>query len=59
VGVRISPSGDWGGISDSNPEATFSYATKVLDEYRIAYLHVIGPRIKGDDTLHADHPTVQ
>lgn len=43
---------------DSNPEATFSYVAKVLDEYKIAYLHVIEPRIKGDDTLHADHPPV-
>lgn len=58
VGVRISPSGEWGGISDSNPEATFSYVAKVLDEYRIAYLHVIEPRIKGDDTLHEGHPPV-
>ncbi len=58
VGVRISPSGEWGGISDSDPEATFSYVAKVLDEYKIAYLHVIEPRIKGDDTLHEDHPPV-
>ena len=52
VGVRISPSGEWGGVSDSNPEATFSYVAKVLDGYKIAYLHVIEPRIKGDETLH-------
>jgi N-ethylmaleimide reductase len=58
VGVRISPSGEWGGISDSNPEATFSHVAKVLDGYKIAYLHVIEPRIKGDDTLHADHAPV-
>jgi N-ethylmaleimide reductase len=58
VGVRISPSGEWGGISDSNPEATFSYVAKMLDSYKIAYLHVIEPRIKGDDTLHEGHPPV-
>jgi N-ethylmaleimide reductase len=58
VGVRISPSGQWGGISDSNPEATFSYVAKTLDAYKLAYLHVIEPRIKGDDTLHEDHPPV-
>ncbi|NYH16500.1 alkene reductase [Paraburkholderia bryophila] len=58
VGVRISPSGEWGGISDSNPEATFSHVAKVLDEYKIAYLHVIEPRIKGDETLHEGHPPV-
>jgi N-ethylmaleimide reductase len=58
VGVRISPSGEWGGISDSNPEATFSHVAKVLDAYKIAYLHVIEPRIKGDETLHEGHPPV-
>ncbi|GJH11290.1 hypothetical protein CBA19CS11_20650 [Caballeronia novacaledonica] len=58
VGVRISPSGEWGGVSDSNPEATFSYVAKVLDSYGIAYLHVIEPRVKGDDTLHHGHPVV-
>jgi len=58
VGVRISPSGEWGGISDSNPEATFSHVAKVLDAYRIAYLHVIEPRIKGDDTLHEGNAPV-
>jgi N-ethylmaleimide reductase len=58
VGVRISPSGEWGGISDSNPEATFSYVAKVLDGYGLAYLHVIEPRVKGDDTLHEGHAPV-
>jgi len=58
VGVRISPSGEWGGISDSDPEATFSYVASVLDSYKIAYLHVIEPRVKGDDTLHPDHAPV-
>ena len=52
VGVRISPSGEWGGISDSDPRATFSHVARVLNDYKIAYLHVIEPRIKGDDTLH-------
>jgi N-ethylmaleimide reductase len=58
VGVRISPAGEWGGISDSNPEATFSHVARVLDAYGIAYLHVIEPRIKGDDTLHEGHPPI-
>ncbi|WP_454726263.1 MULTISPECIES: alkene reductase [Cupriavidus] len=58
VGVRISPSGEWGGVSDSDPQATFSHVAKVLDSYKIAYLHVIEPRVKGDDTLHEGHPVV-
>ena len=58
VGVRISPSGEWGGVSDSNPEATFGYLAKELDKLGIAYLHVIEPRIKGDSTLHEDQAAV-
>ncbi len=51
-GVRISPSGEWGGISDSDPQATFSHVARLLNAYDLAYLHVIEPRIKGDSTLH-------
>ncbi len=58
VGVRISPSGEWGGISDSSPEDTFKHVAQVLDSYKIAYMHVIEPRVKGDDTLHEGHDAV-
>lgn len=58
VGVRISPSGEWGGIADSNPEATFGYLTAQLDKLGIGYVHVIEPRIKGDSTLHEDQASV-
>jgi N-ethylmaleimide reductase len=58
VGVRISPSGEWGAISDSNPEATFGYLTAELDKLGLAYLHIIEPRIKGDSTLHEDQSAV-
>jgi N-ethylmaleimide reductase len=58
VGVRISPSGEWGGVFDSNPEATFGYVAKLLDGFGLAYLHVIEPRIKGDTTLHEGHGPV-
>jgi N-ethylmaleimide reductase len=58
VGVRISPSGEWGAISDSDPEKTFTHVAKVLDQYGLAYLHVIEPRVKGDSTLHEGHAPV-
>ena len=58
VGVRISPSGEWGGIADSNPEATFGYLAAELDKLGIAYIHVIEPRIKGDSTLHENQAAV-
>jgi N-ethylmaleimide reductase len=51
VGVRISPSGRWGSISDSDPQATFGYFAEKLNEYGLAYLHVIEPRIKGTEEI--------
>jgi len=51
VGVRISPSGRWGAISDSNPEATFRYLAEQLDRLGLAYLHIIEPRVMGVETI--------
>jgi N-ethylmaleimide reductase len=51
VGVRLSPSSSYGSMYDSNPEATFGYATKALDALGLAYLHVVEPRIKGNETI--------
>lgn len=51
VGVRVSPSGRWGAISDSDPEATFGHFADRLNDYGLAYLHVIEPRVMGVETL--------
>ncbi|MEV6994303.1 alkene reductase [Streptomyces sp. NPDC093228] len=51
VGLRLSPSGEWGSIADSDPSSTFGYVAKRADELGLAFLHVIEPRIKGDDDL--------
>lgn len=51
VGVRVSPSGRWGAISDSNPEATFGYFAERLNAYGLAYLHIIEPRVMGTETV--------
>lgn len=56
VGVRLSPSGHWGDMNDSNPEVTFGYVAEQLNALNIAYLHIIEPRIKGDDDLTDDAP---
>jgi N-ethylmaleimide reductase len=58
VGVRVSPSGQWGAISDSNPEATFGYFAAELNKIHLAYLHVIEPRVKGVETLEEGRPPV-
>ncbi|AHY52414.1 putative N-ethylmaleimide reductase, FMN-linked [Bradyrhizobium japonicum SEMIA 5079] len=58
VGVRISPSGTYGSMSDSNPPETFGYATKELDHLGIAYLHVVEPRIKGTEEITHGKATI-
>jgi N-ethylmaleimide reductase len=51
IGVRVSPSGQWGAISDSDPQSTFGYFAECLNPYGLAYLHVIEPRVRGTETL--------
>ncbi|HEY0802293.1 MAG TPA: alkene reductase [Steroidobacteraceae bacterium] len=51
VAVRIAPSGKYGSMSDTNPEATFGYVAEQLDQRSLAYLHVIEPRIKGIELI--------
>ena len=48
VAVRIGPSGTWNGMSDSNPQALFSYVAAQLNQFGLAYLHIIEPRVKGN-----------
>jgi N-ethylmaleimide reductase len=52
VGLRLSPEGQWGNVTDSNPRATFGWLAERLSGLGLGYLHVIDPRIKGDSTLH-------
>ncbi len=56
VGVRITPSGSYGSMFDSNPQATFGYVAERLDRMGIAYLHVVEPRIKGTELIAEAEP---
>ncbi|WP_336762382.1 alkene reductase [Asaia sp. VD9] len=56
VGVRLSPSGTYGSMSDSNPQETFGYVAEQLDRLGIAYLHVVEPRIKGTELIAESEP---
>jgi N-ethylmaleimide reductase len=47
VGVRISPVGTVNDIDDSNPEALFTYVAEQLNQYNLAYLHVMENTIPG------------
>jgi N-ethylmaleimide reductase len=48
VAVRIGPSGSWNGMSDSNPQALFSHVAVELNQFGLAYLHIVEPRVKGN-----------
>jgi N-ethylmaleimide reductase len=43
VGVRLSPSGSFNSMSDSDPARTFSSAVGALDALGLAYLHLLAP----------------
>lgn len=55
VAVRISPSGIYGDMHDSDPAATFSYLAEKLNDAALAYLHIIEPRIVGPDDRDSGH----
>ena len=58
VGVRLSPRGGCGSMSDSGPAGTFGHVAEALNAYGLAYLHVVEPRIRGNDTVDAGAPPV-
>jgi N-ethylmaleimide reductase len=52
VAVRIGPDGHFNGMSDSNPEALFDHVAEQLNQFDLAYLHVVEPRVKGNIVIH-------
>ncbi len=41
VGIRISPTGSFNSMSDSDPQSLNQYLIKKLNDYNLAYLHVV------------------
>ncbi|RKP49722.1 alkene reductase [Pararobbsia silviterrae] len=48
VAVRLAPSGEFGGMHDSDPVGLFTYVVSELDTLGLAYLHIIEPRVVGN-----------
>ena len=44
TGIRLSPTGSYNGMSDSDPVASFTYGTRALSSLGLAYVHVIAAR---------------
>lgn len=55
VGVRLSPSGTFGSVYDSDLKALFTYVVSALNRFGLAYLHLVEPRVAGNETV--DEPT--
>ncbi|RLN46736.1 hypothetical protein BBJ29_009163 [Phytophthora kernoviae] len=53
VGIWLSPFGDTFGCKDLAPRETYGYVVDKLNDYNLAYLHVIERR-----GMHADHANV-
>ena len=54
VGIRISPSNKVWGIKDSDPKATFTSAISKLNNFNLAYVHILEPKPEvghGTDTV--------
>lgn len=41
VGIRISPTGTFNSMSESHPQDLFNYLVEALNQYQLAYLHVV------------------
>jgi N-ethylmaleimide reductase len=47
VGLRLSPVNPFNDMKDSNPQALFNYVTEQLNQFNLAYLHVVEGGIQG------------
>ena len=43
VGIKLSPSNTFYGMGDSNAKATFGYAIAALNDFNLAYIHLMEP----------------
>jgi N-ethylmaleimide reductase len=43
VGIRLSPSGEFNDMYDSNAKHTFTYVINQLNKFNLAYLHLVEP----------------
>jgi N-ethylmaleimide reductase len=51
VGIRLSPSGTFGSVSDSDLKALFTYVVQELNRFNLAYLHLVEPRVQGNQDV--------
>lgn len=52
VGIRLAPSGTRYGMNDTDPVALFDYVVTKLNDYTLAYLHLVEPMLPLDEYPH-------
>lgn len=58
VGIKLSPSNTFYGIHDSNPLATFTYVIEQLNQFKLAYLHLMEPNEDDLKTRDVINPVI-
>lgn len=48
TGLRLSPANPFNDMQDSNPQALFNYVADALNQFNLAYLHVVEGGMSGD-----------
>lgn len=48
VAARIAPGGTWNAMHDSDPQALYGYLVGQLNQFGLAYINIIEPRVKGN-----------
>lgn len=54
---RLSPYGEFGDVADDKPNATNRYLTQQLNNFGLAYLHMVEPRIAGNTEVEVADST--
>lgn len=55
VGVRLSPSGNYQGMKDSNPKETFGHVIRELGRMRVGYLHIMEKLLAAPPMENPEH----
>lgn len=54
VGIRLSPESNFNDMHDSDQKSLFTYVVEQLNHFPLAYVHIIEPRIQGNETVELE-----
>eukprot|EP00897_Mesotaenium_endlicherianum_P007886 jgi/Mesen1/7125/ME000369S06454 len=59
VGIRLSPFADFLDARDSDPVGTFSYMVAELQKLGLLYIHMVVPRVSGEEDADASNASLE